>query len=134
MRRVWGIAVRGLCGRPVRRRGRAGSPAAHSACRLSRTDNVNSAPAPLERPGAWLREIQAPGARAAYPRLGVGLACRWLSFGASNRMEEPIMSNPTDAVFEDTVFDVLVLAAIERAAPHRPGAHAGVPVWGSRAH
>ena len=44
------------------------------------------------------------------------------------------MSNPTDAVFEDTVFDVLVLAAIERAARHRTRAHEGVPVWVIRAH
>ncbi len=44
------------------------------------------------------------------------------------------MSNPTDAVCEDAVFDVLVLAAVERGARHRARAHEGVPVWVIRAH
>jgi ribosome-binding protein aMBF1 (putative translation factor) len=49
-------------------------------------------------------------------------------------MEEPSMSNPTDPVREDAVFDVLVLAAIERGARHRARDHEGVPVWAIRAH
>jgi len=44
------------------------------------------------------------------------------------------MSNPTDAVCEDAVFDVLVLAAVERAARHRARADEGVPVWVIRGH
>jgi transcriptional regulator with XRE-family HTH domain len=44
------------------------------------------------------------------------------------------MSNPTDAVCEDAVFDVLVLAAVERAACHRARARGGVPVWVIRGH
>lgn len=44
------------------------------------------------------------------------------------------MSNPTDPVREDEIFDVLVLAAVERAARHRARDHDGVPVWAIRAH
>jgi transcriptional regulator with XRE-family HTH domain len=44
------------------------------------------------------------------------------------------MSNPTDAVCEDAVFDVLVLAAVERGARHRARAHEAVPVWVIRGH
>ena len=44
------------------------------------------------------------------------------------------MSNPNDAVCEDAIFDLLVLAAIQRAARHRARAHEGVPVWVIRAH
>jgi transcriptional regulator with XRE-family HTH domain len=49
-------------------------------------------------------------------------------------MEEPRMSNPTDPVRENAVFDVLVLAAVERAARHRARDHDGVPVWAIRDH
>jgi ribosome-binding protein aMBF1 (putative translation factor) len=49
-------------------------------------------------------------------------------------MEEPRMSNPTDPACEDATFDVLVLAAIERAASHRARDHEGVPVWVIRGH
>jgi transcriptional regulator with XRE-family HTH domain len=44
------------------------------------------------------------------------------------------MSNPNDAVCEDAIFDLLVLAAVERAARHRARDHEGVPVWVIRAH
>jgi transcriptional regulator with XRE-family HTH domain len=44
------------------------------------------------------------------------------------------MSNPTDPVREDAIFDVLVLAAVERAARHRARDHEGVPVWAIREH
>jgi hypothetical protein len=44
------------------------------------------------------------------------------------------MSNPTDPVREDATFDLLVLAAIERAARHRARDHEGVPVWVIRGH
>jgi DNA-binding XRE family transcriptional regulator len=49
----------------------------------------------------------------------------WLSPGASNRLEEPKMSN----VVVDAVSDVLVLAAIDRAERHSGRDIPGAPIW-----
>lgn len=94
---------------------------------------TKSAPAPRQRPGAWLREFELPAQRQRIPATVCQPSSPKLSPGASDNQEEP-MTSITPKCPSDAIPDDLILAAIDRAERHRGDDVSRVPIWEITAH